>query len=448
MAPRFYHISGPWPLPLFEGKDEAMHPILVRIPLPGWKWFGDLSSIPIHSYGVMLGLSLVVGWYLTLGLAERDKLPKETLANCYVFTAVSAVVMSRVLYYVTNPGEFKSFLEIFALWRGGLVAYGGFLGGFLGSVIYLRRHKFPLWPWADVAAPSLASGLMLTRIGCYFFGCDFGKPLPSGAPEWLKKMGTFPHWAEGTLPHGSGSPAWVQHVQRHLLDFDSAASLPVHPTQIYESLVGASLLALLFWVRKNLRFRGQVFLVFTFAYGALRFLLEMIRDDTERGEFGPHIPEHVMIAGGLLLFAAAYAFFMAPSITDPVMRKMTQGVAFVPPVVAFLLLKPPSFADQTLVQLSTSQWVALLTAIPAAVTYGIFLKAAQAHPDSAMAVNLEEFYRLHSEAVPGAGSPANEVTTESTTEASAEEAKTGGKESTPASPVGTEARAPADKEPA
>ena len=160
--------------------------------------------------------------------------------------------------------------------------------------------------------------------------------------------------------------------------------------------------ALLFWVRKNLRFRGQVFLVFTFAYGALRFLLEMIRDDTERGEFGPHIPEHVMIAGGLLAFAAAYAVFMAPSVGDPIMRKITQAVAFVPPVVAFLLLKPPSFGEETLVQLSTSQWVALVTAIPAAVTYGIFFKAAQAHPDSAMAVNLEEFYKLHPEALPAA----------------------------------------------
>ena len=96
-----------------------MHPILVRIPLPGWKFLGDFTSIPIHSYGVMLGLSLVVGWYLTLGLAEKYGLPKETMANCYVFTALSAVIMSRVLYYLTNPGEFKSFWELFALWRMG-----------------------------------------------------------------------------------------------------------------------------------------------------------------------------------------------------------------------------------------------------------------------------------------------------------------------------------------
>jgi phosphatidylglycerol:prolipoprotein diacylglycerol transferase len=374
-----------------------MHPILVRIPLPGWKFLGDFTSIPIHSYGVMLGLSLVVGWYLTLGLAQKDGLPKETMANCYVFTALSAVIMSRVLYYVTNPSEFQSIWEIFALWRGGLVAYGGFLGGFVGSVIYLRREKVPLWPWADVAAPSLASGLLLTRIGCYLFGCDFGKPLPSASPEWLKKLGTFPHWTEGTLPRGSGSPAWMQHVQQHLIDFDTAASLPVHPTQIYESLVGGLLLVLLFAVRRHLKFRGQVFLTFTFAYGVLRFLLEMIRDDFERGEFGPHLAEHVMISGGLFVFALAYIVFMAPSVSDPTMRKMTQVIAIIPAVVAFLILRPASFADQTLVQFSTSQWVALLTAVPAAMAYGVYFKAAEAHPESALAIDLDEFYRSHPE---------------------------------------------------
>ena len=61
--------------------------------LKGESW--NMSPIPIYSYGVMLGLSLVVGWYLTLGLADRDGLPKETMANCYVATALAAVAGSR-----------------------------------------------------------------------------------------------------------------------------------------------------------------------------------------------------------------------------------------------------------------------------------------------------------------------------------------------------------------
>ncbi len=122
-------------------------------------------NLPIYSYGVMLGVSLVVGWYLTLTLAERDGLPKETMANCYVVTALAAIFGSRVLYVVTNPADFNSVGDFFALRKGGLVAYGGFLGGYIGSWMFLQRHKIRLLPWADVAVPSLASGLLVTRIG-------------------------------------------------------------------------------------------------------------------------------------------------------------------------------------------------------------------------------------------------------------------------------------------
>jgi phosphatidylglycerol:prolipoprotein diacylglycerol transferase len=246
-------------------------------------------NLPIYSYGVMLGLSLVVGWYLTLTLAERDGLPKETMANCYVITALAAILGSRILYVVTNPDEFKQASDFFALRRGGLVAYGGFLGGYLGSWVYLRAHKIRLMPWADVAVPSLASGLLITRIGCYLFGCDFGKRLSDTAPAALKKLGTFPHWPQGTLEGSEGAPAFARHldiVGRHSPAGDELMkmghSYPVHPTQIYESLVGLVLLVLLLWQRKHQKFRGQIFFLFAFGYGYLRFLIETLRDDSER----------------------------------------------------------------------------------------------------------------------------------------------------------------------
>src|SRR5205085_11549454 len=87
------------------------------------------DNLPIYSYGVMLGLSLVVGWYLTLTLSARDGLPKETMANCYVVTAMAAIAGSRILYIVTNLDEFRAnvhdpnsaldFASFFALRRGG-----------------------------------------------------------------------------------------------------------------------------------------------------------------------------------------------------------------------------------------------------------------------------------------------------------------------------------------
>src|SRR5262249_53278657 len=202
----------------------------------------------------------------------------------------------RVPYILTTRNESDSLGKLFALRQGGLVAYGGFLGGLAGSYFFLRRHKIPLLPWADVAVPSLASGLMITRIGCYLFGCDFGQPLKESAPAFLKKLGTFPHWPEGTLDSGRGSPAWAQHpspdwAQVHpgfpRLTESSTASSPVHPTQLYESLVGVLLLVLLLWYRRKQKFRGEIFFLFAFAYGTARYLLEILRDDAERGSLPP-----------------------------------------------------------------------------------------------------------------------------------------------------------------
>ncbi|MBX3205454.1 MAG: prolipoprotein diacylglyceryl transferase [Labilithrix sp.] len=351
----------------------------------------EAANLPIYSYGVMLGLSLVVGWYLTLTLAERDGLPKETMANCYVITAVAAILGSRILYVATNPDEFKQASDFFALRRGGLVAYGGFLGGYLGSWLYLRAHKIRLMPWADVAVPSLASGLLITRIGCYLFGCDFGKRLPESAPGALKKLGTFPHWTQGTLEGSEGAPAFARHldiVGKHSPAGDELMkmghSYPVHPTQIYESLVGLALLALLLWQRKHQRFRGQIFFLFAFGYGYLRFLIETLRDDSERGEFGPMMGEHWLIAGALLVMSVAFVFGVSLGITSPKVRSISRALAFIPPVVAFVLLRPASFGKQQAVQLSTSQWIGLLSAVVCAYFYAKFWETARKSPKLAM----------------------------------------------------------------
>jgi phosphatidylglycerol:prolipoprotein diacylglycerol transferase len=364
---------------------------------PAWLQIGH---IPIYSYGVMLGLSLVVGWYLSLGLAEKDGLPKETMANNYVVTALAAVAGSRVLYVLTNLHEFEihdaagaldwwaSFTSMFAMRRGGLVAYGGFLGGLAGSYFFLKRHRIPLLPWADVAVPSLASGLMITRMGCYMFGCDFGQPLKENAPAILKTLGSFPHWAEGTLDAGSGSPAWKQHVDAGRIAQTATHSLPVHPTQIYESLVGLSLLVLLLWNRRHQKFRGQIFFLFAFAYGVARYMLEILRDDAERGSIPPSLPEHVLIPLGLLVLAAGWVIGFSKAIENEGVRRATQVASFLPAVGVYLALRPETFATSASTQLSTSQFIALTSGFAASVAFAVFYKMALAHPRQAMDLGL------------------------------------------------------------
>jgi phosphatidylglycerol:prolipoprotein diacylglycerol transferase len=277
-----------------------MHPVLVEIPTP----WGPLA---IYSYGVMLGISMIVAWYFIMYLgAKKDGLEREPMANAFIVTAIAAIVGARLLYIATNPHEFSgNWGRFFALREGGLVAYGGFLGGLFGSWLYWRKKKVSLLGWADVVAPTLALGLFFTRIGCYLFGCDFGAPLGDGAPAWLAQLGTFPGPGGG---HPHGSPAFVHHIQHYGLDRTASASLPVHPTQLYESCVGLVLFGVTMLVWRKRRFRGQVILVLTALYGLWRFFIEYVRDDPERGfYFGFSTSQLISLA---LVPIAALAYLM------------------------------------------------------------------------------------------------------------------------------------------
>ena len=327
-----------------------------------------LESLPIYSYGALLCASLVVGWFLTLGLGVRNGLSRELCANCYFVTAIAALAGARLLYVLTNVHEFRDVWDVLALRRGGLVAYGGFLGGFLGSWWYLRQRGLSLLPWADVAVPSLASGLLLTRIGCYLFGCDFGKPLPTAAPDWLRRLGTFPRWPSDLLD-GAGSPAWLQHVDQRGLSVSAQTSLPVHPTELYESLAGALLLLMLWRLWKARRFAGESFFAFTFGYGYLRFWLELWRDDLERGSFGPALPEQLLMPASLLLFAAAFAYGPAHGIARLWLRRLAVAWGALLALGSYWLLRPGPHAASVRASLSTSQWISLLSALAVAIAW-------------------------------------------------------------------------------
>jgi len=228
--------------------------------------------VPIYAYGVMLGTSLIVGWFMAMRFAKNDGIRTEDAAAIYMWTAVWSIIGSRLLYVLTNLSIFVADpVEIIKINNGGLVAYGGMIGGFLCSVYQCRKRHIPLLQWADVAAPSVVLGTGITRVGCLLFGCDFGAR--SDLPWAIR----FP----------KGSPAWHRHVDLYGLPNDALQSFPVHPTQVYETLVGLALFGVLLLVRRYRRFSGQVFVAWVVGYGIMRPLIEIVRDDDQRGNVGP-----------------------------------------------------------------------------------------------------------------------------------------------------------------
>jgi phosphatidylglycerol:prolipoprotein diacylglycerol transferase len=251
-----------------------MHPILFEVPTP---W----GALPVYSFGALLGLTLALGWGVVSRSGQRAGYDKDVLANAFLIGAVGALLGARLLYVATNLEAFGGVGDWLAVQQGGMAAYGAVLGGFASSAVYLRLKRASVLGFADLCAPVLALAVLLTRVGCYLDGSDFGALLGDGAPAWLAALGTFPHWPEATGLRGS--PAYLWHVEQTLREAEALSSLPVHPTQLYEAVLGAGLLALAEWKGARRRFSGQVFLTVLLTYGTVRFFIDNLRDDPERG---------------------------------------------------------------------------------------------------------------------------------------------------------------------
>jgi phosphatidylglycerol:prolipoprotein diacylglycerol transferase len=172
-------------------------------------------------------------------------------------------------------------------YAGGLTYYGGFIGASAAAYYLLRTDRFPFWKAADMAGMVVPLGLGMGRIGCLLAGCCFGSP--SSAP-----------WA---LSFPGGSPASESQHKAHLLASIGDASLPVHPTQIYESFACFAISAvLILWLHGRKRYDGQVFLAFVSLYATTRFVLEFLRSDDRGGLLGLSTSQLI----GVGLVGAAY----------------------------------------------------------------------------------------------------------------------------------------------
>lgn len=225
-----------------------MHPILI-----------DLGRLQIRSYGFMLAISFLLGIYLAGRRAKRFGIEPQKILDLSVLIILAAVVGSRLLYVVFHLQQYSNPLDVFALWQGGATFYGGFLLALAVSYWWLRRHRLGFLNVADVMAPSIALGLVFTRIGCLLSGCCFGKP-------------TTEPWGLVFPPDSpAGAAAAIVASQR------GVAHVALHPTQAYASIAGLIIFAILMLSEPRLRGRGSTFGLFLVLYGVDRFTVDFFR---------------------------------------------------------------------------------------------------------------------------------------------------------------------------
>ncbi len=233
-----------------------MQQVLFTIPI--------LGGIKIFGYGMMLFFAFLGSTYLAAWRAEREKLDPELLKDLALWIFVGGLVGARLFYVIQYWGDrVRTFADIFRIWEGGIVLYGSIMGGTLAFFLYRLIRPFPLRPYLDVVAPSLALGIALGRLGCFLNGCCYGDPCD------LPVAVAFPR----------ESPPWKAQVILGMIPPTALKSLPVHPTQLYSAIDGFVLLILLsayFPLRKR---DGEVMALLMVTYPVTRFLIEYLRND-------------------------------------------------------------------------------------------------------------------------------------------------------------------------
>ncbi|HEY2368874.1 MAG TPA: prolipoprotein diacylglyceryl transferase family protein, partial [Polyangiaceae bacterium] len=243
-----------------------MRPLVVEMLA---KYLGaELAQLVVPGYAFMLALGAIVGAMLAVAAAHRDGVPRaagvSVLMAAYVsgLAGACAVPAAQAVISWSEGGRLAP--------PTGFAAYGGLAFGTLGGLAWIRlRHReIDPWRFLDAVAPSLAIGIFFARVGCFLAGCDYGTPTTSF-------VGTaFPR----------GSHAFRDHVARGWIDASASASLPVHPTELYEAGVG---LALFFAVRAMKPHKdGARFVALVIAYALARSAIELLRGDASRGHVG------------------------------------------------------------------------------------------------------------------------------------------------------------------
>lgn len=267
----------------------------------------ELGALSISPHGIGIAVGFLAGAQLMVRRARRFGGPKEDdIWNTLFYALLGAIVGARVGYVlghlseVTDGGD--DILGIFKVWEGGISLIGGITGAVLFALPHMLRKKMGFWRTMDLAAPGLALGIVIGRIGDLIIGDHLGKPTDF-ALGWR---------CAGEI--GGGDPVAAE-VYREALEAGSPPSLGcfdlvLHQTAIYDFFSTLVLLAVLLFVGRQARRPGFMILVFTVWYSAMRVITDFLRVD--RRYLGLTGSQLMTLAVGLIALALLARYRGAP----------------------------------------------------------------------------------------------------------------------------------------
>jgi phosphatidylglycerol:prolipoprotein diacylglycerol transferase len=214
------------------------------------------ASLPTYYAIISLTYCLAILWFYKR--CEQRKLSQKTAMDIALLLLLGGFVGARLFHILfEQPSHYLEFpIEVFYVWQGGFVFYGGFLTAYLLAALYARKQKLEYWLWHDTLAPVLAGGYALGRLACFMVGCCYGRVCD--------------------LP-------WAYPLKQVEIESGLVTTVLRHPTQLYASAMELGTLIFLLWYEKQKPAVGRVFLVWVVLHALGRIVMEFFRDDPRGG---------------------------------------------------------------------------------------------------------------------------------------------------------------------
>ncbi|MDP9386522.1 MAG: prolipoprotein diacylglyceryl transferase, partial [Actinomycetota bacterium] len=240
----------------------------------------ELGPLSISPHGIGIAAGFLIGAQLMLPTSRRKGIPDDDVYPLLTRAAIGSVIGARLAYVVNHASDFESPLEVLQVWKGGISLLGGFFGAILLALPEIRRRRLSFWKIMDAAAPGMALGVVVGRVGDLVVGDHLGK-----ATDFFLGYRCPPANVDTASPCDPGTV--------------------VHQTALYDMMLTAVLLAVLLRLRRQPRYDGFLILVFAAWYAVQRIIEDFLREDVRRlGLTGSQMTALVTLAvcGGWLLF--------------------------------------------------------------------------------------------------------------------------------------------------
>ena len=226
----------------------------------------DLGFLHLKTYGACMATGFLLCWWIIERLSGR-----KDLSNLLLSLMIGGVTGSRIAYVIEHwQSEFASHPEaIIRVDQGGLMFYGGFMLSFVIFFVWCFVKKERPLGLADLLCAVVPLGHAFGRIGCFFYGCCYGRDSDA--------------WCAVKFP--VGSPCWFEHGR---------TVVSVLPTQLFEASALLCLFGALIWAWFRLRGGeakrgfgdGLITGLYLIGYAVIRFGIEYLRGDP-RAAVGP-----------------------------------------------------------------------------------------------------------------------------------------------------------------